>query len=163
MSNSATPLIAAHQAPLSFTVSWSLLNSCPLSQWCFLTISCSAPLLRLPSIFPSIRVFSNKLALHIRWPKYWDFSFSMSPSNEYSGLMSFRINLFDLTVQGALKSLLQHHNSKASVFQHSAFFMSQLPHPYITTGKTIALIVENSYIRAYLMGKKLFVCDCFPY
>ena len=81
----------------------------------------------------------------------------MSPSNEYSGLMSFRINLFDLTVQGALKSLLQHHNSKASIFQHSAFFMSQLLHPYITTGKTIALTIENSYIRAYFMGRKLFV------
>ena len=97
------------------------------------------PLLLLSSIFPSIRVFSNESALHIRWPKYWSFSFSISPSNEYSGLISFRINWFDLTVQGTLKSLLQHHSSKASIFQHSAFFIVQLSHPYMTTGKTIAL------------------------
>ena len=97
------------------------------------------PLL-LPSIFPSNRVFSNKSVLHIRWPKYWSFSFSVSPSNEYSGLTSFRMDLLDLpAVQGTLKSLLQHHNSKASILWCSAFFKVQLSHPYITTGKTIAL------------------------
>ena len=94
----------------------------------------------LPSIFPSIRVFSNELALHIRWPKYWSFSFSISSSNEYSGLISFRINWFDLlAVQGTLKSLLQHRSSKVSVLWYSAFFMVQLSHPYMTTGKIIAL------------------------
>ena len=98
------------------------------------------PILLLPSIFPSIRVFSNVSILHIRWPKNWSFSFSISPSNEYSGLISFRIDYFDLlAVQGILKSLLQHHNSKASVLRRSAFFMVQLSHPYMTTGKTIAL------------------------
>ena len=94
----------------------------------------------LPSIFPSIRVFSKELALHIRWPKYWSFSFSTRPSNEYSGLISFRIDWFDLlAVQGTLKSLLQHHSSKASVFRCSAFFIVQPSHPYMTTGETIAL------------------------
>ena len=97
------------------------------------------PLL-LPSIFPSIRVFSNESALHIRWPKYWSFGFNISPSNEYSGLISFRIDWLDLpAVQGTLKSLLQHHSSKASILQCSAFFTVQLSHPYMTTGKTIAL------------------------
>ena len=100
-------------------------------------IFCS-PLLLLPSIFPSTRVFSNELALQIRWPKYW--SFSISPSNEYSGLISSRIDWFDLlAVQGTLKSLLQYHSSKASVLRHSAFFVVQLSHPYMTPGKTIAL------------------------
>ena len=98
------------------------------------------PLLLLPSIFPSIRVFFNEKALHIKWPKYWSFSFSISPSNEYSGLISFRIDWFDLlAVQGTLKSLLQHHSSNASILWCSAFFMAQLSHPYMTTGKTIAL------------------------
>ena len=98
------------------------------------------PLLLLPSFFPSSRVFSNESVLHIRWPKYWSFSFSISPSNEYPGLISFRIDGFDLfAVQETLKSLLQHHNSKASILQCSAFFMVQLSHPYVTTGKTIAL------------------------
>ena len=98
------------------------------------------PLLLSPSIFPSIRVFSNKVALCIRWPKYWNFSFSISPSNEYSGLISFRMDWLDLlAVQGTLKSLLQHHSSKASILWCSAFFMVQLSHPYMTTGKTIAL------------------------
>ena len=97
------------------------------------------PLLLLPSIFPSIRVFSSESALHIRWPKYWGFSFGISPCNEYSGLISFRMYWLDLlAVQGTLKSLLQHHSSKASFLQHSAFFMFQLSHPYMTTGKTIA-------------------------
>ena len=98
------------------------------------------PLILLPSVFSGIRVFSNELALHIQWPKYWSFSFSNSPSNEYSGLISFRIDWFDLlAVQGTLKSLLQHHSSKASVLWRSAFFIVQLFHPYMTTGKTIAL------------------------
>ena len=97
------------------------------------------PLLLLPSIFPSIRVFSNELVLPIRWPKYWSFSFSISSSNEYSGLISFRMDVLDLlTVQGTPKSLLQHHCSKASILWHSAFFIVQLSHPYMTTGKTIA-------------------------
>ena len=98
------------------------------------------PLLLLPSIFPSIRVFSNESVLCIRWPKYWNFSFSISPSNEYSGLISFRMDWLDLlAVQGTLKNLLQHHSSKASVLQCSGFFIVQLSHPYMTTGKTIAL------------------------
>ena len=98
------------------------------------------PLLLLSSIFPNIRVFSNELALHIRWPKYWSFSFSISPSNEYSGLISFRMDWLDLlAVQGTLKSLLQQHSSKVSILQYSAFFMVQLSHPYMITGKTIAL------------------------
>ena len=103
-----------------------------------LTLCCS--LLLLPSVFPSIRVFSSESVLRIKWPKYWSFSFSISPSNEYSGLISFRIDWLDLlAIQGTLKSLLQHHSSKASVLQHLAFFLVQLSHPYMTTGKTIAL------------------------
>ena len=102
------------------------------------------PLLLLPSIFPSNRVFSNESALRIRWPKYWSFSFSSSPSNEYSGFISFRIDWFDLLiVQGTLRSLLQHHSLKASI-RHSAFFIVQLSHPYMTIGKTIALTNNNS-------------------
>ena len=98
------------------------------------------PHLFQPSVFPRIRVFSNELVLHIRWPKYWSFSFSISPSGEYSGLISFRMNWLDLlAVQGTLKSLLQHHSAKASILQCSAFFIVQLSHPYLTTGKTIAL------------------------
>ena len=102
------------------------------------------PLLLLPSILPSIRVFSNDWALWIRWPKYWSFSFSIGPPNEYSGLTSFRIDWFDLpAVQGILKSLLQHHSSKASILQLSAFLMVQLSHLYMTTGKTIALTIQT--------------------
>ena len=102
------------------------------------------PLILLPSIFLSIRVFSNKSVLHIRWPKYWSFSFNISPSNEYSGLISFRMDRMDLlAVQGTLKSLLQHHSSKASVLWCSAFFIVQLSHPYMTTGKTIRLIRQT--------------------
>ena len=98
------------------------------------------PLLLLPSIFPSIRVFSNESVLHIRWPKYWSFSYSISPSNEYSELISFRIDWFDLlVVQGTLKSFLQHHSPKASILQCSDFFMVQLSYPYMTTGKVISL------------------------
>ena len=106
------------------------------------------PLLLPSSIFPSIRVFSNESVLHIRWPKYWSFSFSISPFNEYSGLISFRIDWLDLlAVQRTVKSLLQHHSSKASILQHSAFFVAQLSHPYMTTGKTIVLT------RRTLVGK----------
>ena len=116
-------------------------NSCPLSWWCHPTISSSAVPLFLPtSIFPSIRVFSNESVLCIRWPTYWSFSFSISPFNEYSGLIAFRMDWLDLlAVQGTLESLLQHQSSKTSILQHSAFFMVQLSHPYMTTGKTIAL------------------------
>ena len=115
---------------------WS--NSWPWSQWCHPIISSSS--LLLPSVFPSIRIFSNESVLHIRWPKFWSFSFSISPSKEYSGLIFFKIDWFDLlAVQGSLKSLLQHHSSKASILWCSAFFMVQLSHPYMTTGKTIAL------------------------
>ena len=104
-------------------------------------ILCCPPLL-LPSIFPSIRIFFKELALHIRWPKYWSFNFSISPSDEYSGLISFRIDWLDLlAVQGTLKSLLQHHSLNASILWCSAFFMVQLSHPYMTTGKTIALTI----------------------
>ena len=98
------------------------------------------PFLLLPSIFPSIRVFTNESALHIRWPKYWSFSFNISPTNEHPGLISFRMDWLDLlAVQGTLKNLLQHHSSKASILQHSAFFIVQFSHPYMTTGKTLAL------------------------
>ena len=116
-------------------------NSCPLSWWCHPTISSSViPLLIPPSILPSIRIFSKEPALWIKWPKYWSFSFSISPSNEYSGLIAFRMDWLDLfAVHGTLESLLQHHSSKASTLQHSPFFIVQLSHPYITTGKTIAL------------------------
>ena len=135
----ATPWTAARQASLFFTISRSLLKlmfieSVKSSNHLILC----HPLFLLPSIFPSIRVFSNESGLHIRWPKYW--SFSISPSNDYSGLISFRMDWFDLlAVQGTLKSLLQHHSSKASILRHSGFFMAQLSHPYMTTGKTIVL------------------------
>ena len=115
-------------------------NSCPSSRWCHLTISSSVvPFSSYFQSFPAIRVFSNVSVLHIRWPKYWSFIFSISPFNEYLGLISFRIDWFDLAVHGTLKSLLQHHSSKASTLQCSAFFMVQLTHPYMTIGKTIAL------------------------
>ena len=115
-------------------------NSCPSSQWCHPTISSCRPLLLLPSIFLSIRVFSNESVLRIRWPKFWSFSFSISPSSEYSRLISFKMDWLDLlAVQGTLKSLLQHHSSKAAILGHSAFFIVQLSHPYMTTGKTIVL------------------------
>ena len=127
---------AAHQASLSFTISQSLLKLMSTeSMMPSNHLMLCHPFLLLPSIFPSTRVFSSKLALHIRWPKYWSFSFSISPSNEYSGLITFRMDCLDfLAVQGTLKSLLQHHTSKASSLQHSAFFMVQLSHWYMTTG-----------------------------
>ena len=137
-----TPWTAALQASLSITNSQSLfrfMSIKPVMPSNHL-ILCPHPLLLLPSIFPSIRVFSNESVLCIRWPKFWSFSFSISPSNEFSGLISFRIDWFDLlAVQGTLKSLLQHHSSKASILHCSAFFVVQLSHPYMTTGKTIAL------------------------
>ena len=116
-------------------------NSCSSSQWCQPAISSSVvPFPFPPSIFPSIRVFSNESVLCIRWPKYWSFGFSISPSNEYSGLISFRMDWLDLlAVKETLKSLLQHHSSKASILQRSAFFIVQLSHPYMTTGKIIPL------------------------
>ena len=131
----------ACQASLSITDSWSLfkLMSIELVMPYNHLILCHS-LLLLPSTFPNIRVFSSESVLHIRWPKYWSFSFSISSSNEHSGLISFRMDWLDfLAVQGTLKSLLQHHSSKASILQHSAFFIVQLSHPYMTTGKTIAL------------------------
>ena len=137
----ATPLTAACQASLSITNSRSLLKLMSIESVMPSShlILCH-PLLLPPSILPSIRVFSNESVLRIRWPKYWSLSFSISPSNEYSGLTSFRMGWLDLlAVQGTLKSLLQHHSSKASILHHSAFFIVQLSHPYMTTGKTIAL------------------------
>ena len=138
-----TSWTAAYQASLSFTISWSLpklMSIEPVMPSNHLILCC--PLLLLPSIFPSIRIFSNEWALHIRWPKYWDFSFNISPSNEYSCLISFRIHWFDLfAVQETFKSLLQHQSSKASILRCSAFFMIQLLHLYMTTGRTIALTI----------------------
>ena len=137
----ATPWTASHQASLSITNSQGLVKCMSIESVMpsnHLILCC--PLLLQSAIFPSIRVFSNESVLHIRWPKYWSFSFSISPSKEYSGLISFRMDWFDLlTVQGTLKCLLQHHSSEASIFQHSAFFIVQLSCPYMTTGKTIAL------------------------
>ena len=139
----ATPWTAAHQAPLSFTISRSLLKFISIESVMLsnhLTLCC--PLLLLPSIFPSIRVFSNESTLHIGWSKYWSFGFSISPSNKYWELISFRMDRLDLlAVQGTLYSLFQHHNSKASILQQSAFLMVQLSHPYMTTGKTRALTI----------------------
>ena len=136
-----TPWTAAHLASLSITNSWSLpkLMSIELLMTSYYLLLCH-PLLLLPSIFPSIRVFSNESALHIRWPKYWSLSFNISPSSEHPGLNSFRMDWLDLlAVQGTLKSLLQHHSSKASFLWCSDFFTVKLSHPYMTTGKTIAL------------------------
>ena len=137
----ATPWTATHQASPSITYSWNLPKLKPIESVMpsnHLILCC--PLLLLPSIFPSIRVLSSELVLHIRWPKYWSFSFNISPFNEYSGLISFRVDWLDLlAVQGTLKNLLQHHSSKASILWRSAIFVVQLSHPYITTGKIIAL------------------------
>ena len=137
----ATPWTAACQAAVSITNSWSspkLMSVESVTPSNHLILC--RPLLLLPSIFPSIRVFSNESALRIRWPKYWSLSFNISPSNEHPGLISFRMDWLDLlAVQGAFKSLIQHHSSKASILRYSAFFIVQLSHPYMTTGKTIAL------------------------
>ena len=136
-----TPWTTARQTSLSITNSWSLFRLMPIeSVMTSNHLILCLPLFLLPSIFPSIRVFSNESALHIKWAKYWSFSFSNSPSNEHSGLISFRMDWLDLlAVQETLKSFLQHHSSKTSIIQQSAFFIVQLSHPYITTGKTIAL------------------------
>ena len=145
----ATPWTAAHQASLSITNSRSLLTlmSIPLVMPSSHLIL-FRPLLLLPSVFPSIRVFSNESVLHIRWPKYWSFSFSISPPSEYSGLISFRMDWLNLlAVQGTLKSLFQHHSSKSSIFWHSAFFIVQLSHPYMTTGET------RDFTRQTFVGK----------
>ena len=148
----ATPWTATHRSSLSFTISQSLLK--------FMSIESVMPSnhlilcrpLLLPSVFPSIRVFSNESALHSRWPKDWSFSFSISPFNKYSGLISFRIDWFYLLrVQGTVKSLFQHHSSKALILWCSAFFMVQLSHPYMTTGKTIALT------RWIFVGKLIYM------
>ena len=141
----ATPWTAVPQASLSFTVSPSLLKLISIdSVMPSDHLILCRPLLLLPSVFPSIRVFSKELALHIRWPEYWSFSFSISPSNEYSGLISFGIDWFNLlAAQETLKSLLQHHSSKVSILQRSAFFMVQLSHPYMTTRKTIVLTIQT--------------------
>ena len=141
MSDSATPWTSAHQASLSITNSQRLLKLISIASEMpsnYLILCC--PLVLLPPIFPSIRVFSNESVLCLRWPKYWSFSFNISPSNEYSGLISFMMDWLDLlAVQGTLKSLLQHQSSKASILQCSVFFIFQLSHLYMTTGKTIAL------------------------
>ena len=168
----STPWTAASQASLSFTISQSFLKlmSIELMMPSNHLILCY-PLL-LSSIFPSIRVFSNESALYIRWPKYWSFNFSISPANEYSGLISFRMDWLDfLAVQGTLKSLLQHHSSKASILLRSAFFTVQLSRPYVTTGKTITLtrwtfvgkvmsllfnMLSRLVITFFLRSKRLF-------
>ena len=141
VSDSATPWIAARQASLSITNSWSspkLMSIQSVMPSSHLILCC--PLLLLPPIPPNIRVFSNELTLCMRWPKYWNFSFSISPSKEHLGLISFRMDRLDLlAVQGTLKSLIQHHSSNPSILQCSTFFTVQLSHPYMTTGKTIAL------------------------
>ena len=145
--NRSTPGLPVHHQLPEFTQT-SIESVMPSSH----LILCR-PLLLLSPVFPSIRVFSNESALFIRWPKYWSFSFSIRPSNEYPGLISFRMDWLDvLAVQGTLKSLLQHHSSKASILQHSAFFIVQLSYPYMTTGKTIALT------RQTLLAKE---CLCF--
>ena len=154
---------------LPITISWSLLK--------FMCIESLMPsnhlilchsLLLLPSIFPSVSVFSNESALCIRWPKYWTFSFSLSPFNEYSGLISFRIDWFDLlAIKGTLKHLLQHHSLKASFLQHAAFFIVQLSHPYESTGKTIALtrrtfvskIICSALIKAFYKSLSFLICS----
>ena len=148
-----SPWTAARQASLSITNSWSPPK--PMSIELVMSsnhlILCH-PLLLLPSNFPNIRIFSNESALHMRWPKYWSFSFNISPCNEHPGLISFRMDWLDLlAVQGALKSLLQHHSSKASILWRSAFFIVQFSHPYMTTGKTIALT------RQTFVGKVMFL------
>ena len=152
----ATPWIAARQASLSITNSWSLLKLISIeSVMPSSHLILCRPLLLLPPIPPSIRVFSNESTLHMRWPKYWSFNFSISHSNEYPGLISFRMDWLDLlAVQGTLKRLLQHHNSKASILLRSAFFTVQLSHPYVITGKTIAL---NKL--CYILSKLICIND----
>ena len=141
VSNSLRPYRLQHaRIPCPSSTPRAYSNSCSSSQWCHPTISSCHPLVLLPSIFPSIRVFSSESVLRIRWPKYWSFSFNISPSNEYLGLISFRMDWLDLlAVQGTLKSLHKHHSVKASIIWRSAFFIAQFSHSYMTTGKNIAL------------------------
>ena len=143
----ATPWTAAHWASPSFTISWSLFKFMPIESVMpssYLILCCA--LLRLPSVFPSIRIFSSELALHIRCTKYWSFSLSISPSSEHSGLIFFRNDWFDLlAVQGTLKSFLQYHSLKASVFRHLALFTVHFSHPYMTPGKAIASTTQTQY------------------
>ena len=171
-----TPWTAVCQACLSFTVSQNLLKLTSIESVMPSNHLILCHPLLLPSIFPSIRVFPNEWALYIRWPKYWSFNFSISPSNKYSGLISFRIDWFDLlAVPGTLKSLLQHHSSKASILQFSAFFMVQFSHLYMTTRKPIALTrwtlvskvmslllntLSRLFIAFLLRGKCLLICGC---
>ena len=162
----ASPWTAARQASLSFTLSWSLLKLMPIESVMPSNhlIVCH-PIIPLPSIFPSIRVFSHESVLPIRWPKYWSFKFSISPSNEYSGLISFRIDWFDLLAfQGTLESLFQQHSLKASILHHSAFFMVQLSHPYVTTGKNRALTIRTfvSKVTSLHFTLSRFVIAFFP-
>ena len=148
----ATPWTAARQASLSITNSRSSLRLIIESVMPSSHLILCRPLLLLPPIPPSIRVFSNESTLHMRWPKYWSFSFNISPSKEYPGLISFRMDWLDLlAVQGTLKSLLQHHSSKASILRHSAFFTVQLSYPYMTTGKTIAL-TRQTFVMSVLFN-----------
>ena len=149
MSNSVTPWTTAHQASLSITNSQSLLKLTSIKSVIPSNhLVLCRPLLLPPSIFPSIRVFSSESLFHVRWPKYWSFSFSISPSNEYSGLVFFKIDWLDLlAVQGTLESLLQHHSSKASVLLWSAFFIVQLSHPYMITGKNHSFEILCSYLQ----------------
>ena len=146
------PWTAAHQVSLSFTVSWSMLRLVSIeSVMPSNHLILCRPLFLLPSIFPSIRVFSNESALRIRWPKYWSFSFNISPSNEHPGLISYRMDWLDLlAIQGTLKHLLHHHSSKASILQCSAFFIVQLSHQYGTTGKTISSVQFISVTQSCL-------------
>ena len=146
----AAPWTAARQTSLSITNCRSLLKVMSIeSGMPFNHLILCCPLLLPPSVFPSIRVFSSESVLRIRWPKYWSFSFSINSSSEYSGLISFRMDWLDLlAVQGTLKSLLQHHSSKASIFQRSIFFIVQLSHPYMTTGETVALTRWKSNVSA---------------
>ena len=152
-----TPWTAAHQASLFITNSWSLLHLMSIESVMPSNhlILCH-PLLFLPSIFPSIRVFSNESVIHITWPKYWSFSFNISPSNEYSRLISFRMDWLDhLAIQGTLENLFQHHTSKALILQCSAFSIVQLSHPYMTTGKTIALTTQTFVGRVMFLFNML--------
>ena len=159
----ATQWTAARQAFLSITNSQSFLKPMSIKPvMLFNHLILCRPLLLLPSIFPSIRVSSNESVFHIRWPKYWSFSFIISPSVEYSGFISFRMDWFDLlAVQGTLKSLLQHHSSKTSILQHSAFFIVQLSQPYITTGKTIEITLPTKVcpVKAMVFPVVMYGCE----
>ena len=163
MSNSLWPHESQHvKSPCPSPTPRVYSNWSPLSRWCHPAISFCRPLLLLLPIPPSIRVLSNESTLCMRWPKYWSFSFSISPFNEHPGLISFRMDWLDLrAVQGTLMSLLQHHSSKASILWHSAFFTVQLSHPYMTTGKTIALTRRTFVSKVMFLPFFFFHCFCF--